>query len=47
LEISRATVRWANQYEFGLQIEHLTPHAAHRLVGLLNADISLRPNSAQ
>jgi len=47
LEISRATVRWANRYEFGLQIEHLTPHAAHRLVGLLNADISLRPNSAQ
>lgn len=47
LEISSATVRWADQYEFGLRIEHLTPHAAHRLAGLINADINLRPNSAQ
>ena len=47
LEISRATVRWAGQYEFGLRIEHLTPHAAHRLAGLINADINLRPKSAQ
>ena len=47
LEISRATVRWADEYEFGLQIEHLTPYAADRLAGLINADISLRPNSAQ
>lgn len=47
LEISNATVRWADQYEFGLRIEHLTTHAAHRLAGLINADINLRPNSAQ
>ncbi len=43
LEISRATVRWADQYEFGLRIEHLTPHAAHRLAGLINADINASP----
>jgi PilZ domain len=47
LEISRATVRWADQFEFGLRIEHLTPHAADRLAALVNADINLRPNSAQ
>ena len=47
LEISRATVRWAGQYEFGLRIEHLTPHAAHRLAGLINADINFRLKSAQ
>jgi hypothetical protein len=47
LEISRATVRWADQYEFGLRIEHLTPHAAHRLARLVNADIDFRPNSSQ
>lgn len=47
LEISNATVRWADQYEFGLRIEHLTTHAAHRLAGLINADVNLRPNSAQ
>ena len=47
LEIFRATVRWADQYEFGLRIEQLTPHAANRLACLINADTSLRPNSAQ
>jgi hypothetical protein len=46
LEIFRASVRWTNLYEFGLQIEHLTPHAAHRLAGLIKADLSLRPDNA-
>ena len=47
LEISRASVRWTNQYEFGLRIEHLTAHAAHCLARLINADLGIRPNSAQ
>ena len=47
LEIARASVRWANQYEFGLRIEHLTSHAAHRLARLISADINLRPDRAQ
>ena len=47
LEISCATVRWANQYEFGMRIEQLTPHAAHRLADLTTAYINLPPNSAQ
>ena len=42
LEISRASVRWASEYEFGLRIEQVTPHAAQRLAGLINADIGLR-----
>jgi hypothetical protein len=39
LEISRASVRWTDQYEFGLQIEDLSPDAANRLADLINADI--------
>lgn len=46
LEISRASVRWTNQYEFGLRIEHLTPHAAERLASLINADLGPRRNKA-
>ena len=46
LEIARASVRWTNQHEFGLRIEHLTPHAAHRLADLIKADLSLRPPKA-
>jgi hypothetical protein len=46
LEISRASVRWMDLYEFGLRIEQLTPHAAHRLAGLIKADLSLRPHIA-
>jgi hypothetical protein len=45
LEISRASVRWTNEYEFGLRIEHLSPEAAHRLAGLITADIGLRPKN--
>ena len=44
LEIARASVRWANQYEFGLRIEHVTVHAANRLAGLITADLGLPPN---
>jgi hypothetical protein len=47
LEISRASVRWANHYEFGLQIEQITPHAAHRLAALIKADLGLRPTDAR
>jgi hypothetical protein len=43
LEITRASVRWTNQYEFGLRIEHLTAHAAERLTALISADIE-RPH---
>ncbi len=46
LEIPRAVVRWADHYEFGLRIEHLSSPAAHRLVGLINAEIGFRPNGA-
>jgi hypothetical protein len=46
LEISRASVRWTDQHEFGLRIEHLTPHAAHRLADLIRADLTLRPRNA-
>ena len=42
LEISRASVRWANEYEFGVRIEQVTREAAQRLARLINADIGLR-----
>jgi len=35
IEIGRALVRWANEYEFGLQIDHVTPHTAHRIASLV------------
>jgi hypothetical protein len=44
LEISRASIRWINQYEFGLKIDHLPPGAAHRIVGLINDHIGVRPS---
>ena len=47
LEISCASVRWADQYEFGLRIEHLTADTAHRLADLITADIRVRPHSEQ
>jgi PilZ domain len=47
LEITHASVRWANQYEFGLRIEHLTSNAAQRLVDLIKADTGIRSNHAQ
>jgi hypothetical protein len=36
LEISRASVRWVSEYEFGLQINHIAPGAANRIAGLLS-----------
>ena len=45
LEISSASVRWANESEFGLKIEHVTPHAAQRLAYLIKADLALRPDA--
>lgn len=36
VEISRATVRWVNQYDLGLQIEDPTPGSATRIAALLN-----------
>jgi hypothetical protein len=46
IEITRASVRWANQYEFGLRFEHLTPDAADRVAGLINANIGLSRDNA-
>lgn len=49
LVISRASVRWTNDYEFGLRFEHLTTDAAERLAALIAADGRLpqdvRPDS--
>ncbi len=39
LEISRASVRWVNEYEFGLRIEHLSPAAGRRIADLLGQEI--------
>ena len=47
LEISCASVRWVNHYEFGLRIEHIAPHAARRLAALINADLGLGPTDAR
>jgi PilZ domain len=47
LEISRATVRWAEHYEFGLRIEELATSAAHRVADLIAADIGLGSRKAQ
>ena len=47
LEIARASVRWADQHEFGLRIEHIMPHAAHRRAGLITADIGSRADKAR
>ena len=47
LEIARASVRWTDQHEFGLRIEHVTPHAAHRLAALITADIGLHHYKAR
>lgn len=43
LEISRASVCWADHYEFGVKIDRLTPGAAHRIAGLINDHIAARP----
>ena len=35
VEVLKASVRWANEYEFGLQIDHLAPGAASRIARLV------------
>lgn len=47
LEIARASVAWTDQHEFGLRIQHMTPHTAHRLAALITADIGLRPDKGR
>ncbi|HZH49148.1 MAG TPA: PilZ domain-containing protein [Nitrospira sp.] len=42
LEILRASVRWVNQYEFGLKIDQLTPMAVQRITALINEPVSTR-----
>jgi PilZ domain-containing protein len=44
LEILRASVRWVNQYEFGLKIDQLTPMAVQRITALINEPVSTRRN---
>jgi len=36
IEITRATVRWVREYEFGLQIDDQTAVAAGRIAEMLN-----------
>jgi hypothetical protein len=47
LEISRASVRWVNQNEFGLKIDHLTPRVSHRITCLIKEQASARRNEPQ
>jgi hypothetical protein len=47
LEIARASVRWVNQSEFGLRIEHVTAPAAKRIARLINAGIGRPPDYAE
>lgn len=47
IEISRATVQWADQYEFGLRIDHLIPESAHRLAVLISREVSTRGSLIQ
>lgn len=44
LEIARASVQWANQYEFGVKIQQLSETAAHRIAGLIKADANASRN---
>jgi len=43
LEISRASVRWVKEYEFGLKIDHVTPLTSNRLARLIHDSIDRRP----
>jgi len=47
LEISRASVRWVNQNEFGLKIDHLTPGVSHRITCLIKQQAGARRNEPQ
>jgi hypothetical protein len=44
LEISRASVRWVKDYEFGLKIDHVTSQTANRLARLIHDSIGSRPS---
>ena len=44
LEISRASVRWVKEYEFGLKIDQITLQTANRLVRLIQDSIDARPS---
>jgi hypothetical protein len=44
LEISRASVRWVKEYEFGLKIDQITSQTANRLVRLIHDSIDARPS---
>jgi len=39
IEITRATVRWVNEYDCGLQIESINPLAARRIAAVLNQQV--------
>jgi PilZ domain len=47
LEISRASVRWVNQNEFGLKIDHLTPGVSYRIICLIKEQAGTRRNESQ
>ena len=47
IEVSRASVRWVTQYEFGLKIDQLSQTAAHRIAGLVKAHASASRNESR
>jgi hypothetical protein len=47
LEISRASVRWVKEYEFGLKIDHVTSQAEDRLAGIIHDSIGGRPSTVR
>ena len=44
LEVAKASVQWASQYEFGVMIQQLSETAAHRIAGLIKADANASRN---
>ena len=45
VEIERATVRWVDGYDFGLDFVHINPAAAKHIASLLNQQIRSSPLS--
>jgi len=41
IEIERATVRWVNRYDFGLDFVHLSPAAAKYIANVLSLQIRI------
>jgi hypothetical protein len=39
IELTRVIVRWVNEYDFGLQIDSMSPAAAKRIAAVLNNQI--------